>query len=105
MTEKLTEHERGWLESDPEFQKWDVRKKVLRIIDAQAARIAELEAELALEKRLSHGRLEGEQEWSARCEEAEDHLERMIGVHTSEDRLAAVAHLDGTPRRGLRRRS
>lgn len=35
--EKLTKDERGWLESDPEYQQWDVRRKVLRIIDAQAA--------------------------------------------------------------------
>lgn len=39
MIEKLTDEERGWLESDPEFQMWDVRRKVLRIIDAQAAEI------------------------------------------------------------------
>ncbi len=32
--EKLTKDERGWLESDPEYQQWDVRRKVLRIIDA-----------------------------------------------------------------------
>jgi hypothetical protein len=35
--EKLTKDERGWLESDPEFQMWDVRRKVLRIIDALTA--------------------------------------------------------------------
>jgi hypothetical protein len=45
-TETLTSEERRWLESDPEFQKWDVRRKVLRIIDAQAARIDALEAKL-----------------------------------------------------------
>lgn len=33
IIEKLTDEERRWLESDPEFQKWDVRHKVLRIID------------------------------------------------------------------------
>lgn len=41
--EQLTEEERRWLKSDPEFQKWDVRRKVLRIIDQQAAELARRE--------------------------------------------------------------
>ncbi len=43
--EKLTKDERGWLESDPEYQRWDVRRKVLRIIDAQATENERLRAQ------------------------------------------------------------
>lgn len=46
MTEKLTDEESAWLKSDPEFQKWDVRRKVLRIIDAHEAARAALVKEL-----------------------------------------------------------
>ena len=51
--EKLTDEERRWLESDPEFQMWDVRRKVLRIIDALTAENAQLRAghEQALNER------------------------------------------------------
>lgn len=50
-TETLTADERRWLESDPEFQKWDVRRKVLRIIDARDARIDQLTEALATAER------------------------------------------------------
>lgn len=43
--ETLTEDERGWLVADPEYQMWDVRRKVIRIIDAQAVALAEARAE------------------------------------------------------------
>lgn len=91
--ETLTAEERAWLEADPDFQKWDVRRKVLRIIDAQAADRAELERDyesMMAERNAVQGALERSEvlatEWK---QTAEGYRLELQVLRTENEKLIA----------------